>query len=439
MKEKIFFTTALAAILSSTLLAQTGQWNLGGNNLDGTQKLGSTNNFPLDFITNNTARMSLTNAGNLKFLTDQSSIQFPNPGANPKPMMFLYESGVSNTSRMVLAYSPSFPTYGLKYSPGDKLDFVSSGISVLNIDLSAKRVGMGTTLPQSKLHIFNGSSGLTPLSNSVVTIENATNNYLSLLTPSTAESGILFGNKHNADAGIIFNNAAIPQGLQFRTGSTSSTGNITRMVLTANGNLGLGKTVDPGKYKLRIDHGGVNGPIGGLDIANSDRTTDWEFFTELGLLELFGNGEFKGSFNIKDGSYNTLSDERLKTNIRPMASTLEKILQLKPISYQFKNTADDQQYNGFTAQQVMNIFPNLVVHNVNTKRNLDVYSLNYAGFGVIAIKGVQELARINEQKDAEIKSLQQQINGLQKQNDDLQKELDEIKVMLKGNQTITSL
>lgn len=424
----------LFMLLNHFSIAQTTQWKLTGNNLKGTEKLGSTNNASLDFITNNTARVSLTNTGNVRFPSDQSSIQFSNPGANPKPMLYMYESGVSNTSRMVLAYSPGFPTYGLKYSPGDKFDFVSSGVSVLEIDLATRRTGIGTTLPQSKLHVFNGSSGITPLSNSLVTIENSASNYLTLLTPSSAESGILFGNKSAADGGIVFNNTAATQGLQFRTG-----GNITKMVLTANGNLGMGKTLDPGIYKLRIDHANAHGPTAGLDIANTDRSTDWEFFTELGLLELFGNGDFKGSFNINDGSYNTISDERMKTNIQPMSSMLEKILRLKPVSYQFKNATNKQQYDGFIAQDVIKIFPSLVTHNVNEQRNLDAYTLNYSGFGVIAIKGIQELIKINEEKDTLMKNQQLQINELQKQNDNLQKQIDELKaIVLKSNQNSTS-
>jgi hypothetical protein len=40
------------------------------------------------------------------------------------------------------------------------------------------------------------------------------------------------------------------------------------------------------------------------------------------------------------------------------------------------------------------------MHTVNSERNLDVYTLNYSGFGVIAIKGIQELlAIITEQNE----------------------------------------
>src|SRR4030095_14843964 len=143
----------------STLMAQTGSWKLAGNSLNGTQKFGSTNNFSLDFITNNVKRMSLTNTGDLRINSDQTAIQFPNPGSNPKPVMFLYESGFANTSRMVFAYSPGFPNFGLQYTLGDRIDFLGGGISAMTVDLARKSVGIGTINAENfKLKVVHGNN-----------------------------------------------------------------------------------------------------------------------------------------------------------------------------------------------------------------------------------------------------------------------------------------
>jgi len=124
-------------------IAQTGQWKLAGNNLAGGEKLGSTNNSPLSFITNNKTRMLLTGAGNLNISSDQSSIQFALPGANPKPMMFMFPSGDFNTNRMVIAHSPAFSNYGLQYNDAaEKFDFLSAGSSVFNVNLNNRSVGV---------------------------------------------------------------------------------------------------------------------------------------------------------------------------------------------------------------------------------------------------------------------------------------------------------
>src|SRR4051812_9721292 len=115
MKNKTILLFSLAAILSSgSLKAQTVQnWKTNGNSLTTAGKLGTTISQDVNFISNNVSRMSLKANGNLRFNSDQSSILFPNPGANPKPMMFIYESGTVNTNRMVFAYSPQFPNFGL--------------------------------------------------------------------------------------------------------------------------------------------------------------------------------------------------------------------------------------------------------------------------------------------------------------------------------------
>jgi hypothetical protein len=42
----------------------------------------------------------------------------------------------------------------------------------------------------------------------------------------------------------------------------------------------------------------------------------------------------------------------------------------------------------------------------------DLYAMDYSGFGVIAIKGIQELIKINNAKDAKMDSLQKQIDEL---------------------------
>ena len=109
----------------------------------------------------------------------------------------------------------------------------------------------------------------------------------------------------------------------------------------------------------------------------------------------------------------SISDERLKTNIKPMSSMLGKINQLRPSVYQFKNSTDKQEYNGFIAQDVLKVFPGLVMHTVNTERNLDVYTLNYSGFGVIAIKGIQELLAIITEQNEKIAMLEKRAGKLE--------------------------
>lgn len=94
------------------------------------------------------------NAGNLNFVNGTQSIRFANPGPTPAPMMFMFQSGTTNTTRMVIAHSPGFPTWGLQYTDnGDQFDFLGAGSSRMSINLSNGNVGIGVPSPVYKLEV----------------------------------------------------------------------------------------------------------------------------------------------------------------------------------------------------------------------------------------------------------------------------------------------
>lgn len=102
-------------------------------------------------------------------------------------------------------------------------------------------VGVGTDTPEAPLHVQEGSAGaVTADARSVVIVERNDHAYLSLLTPSNTERGILFGDQNNnASGAIIYNpdNVFNPNSMQFRTG-----GGVPQMVIDDNGNVGIGTT-----------------------------------------------------------------------------------------------------------------------------------------------------------------------------------------------------
>lgn len=183
--------------------------------------------------------------------------------------------------------------------------------------------------------------------------------------------------------------------------------------LKVAGNTGIGG--DPGSYKVKIIHGTF-----GFNIENATTTDDWEFWSNSGGLSLYANGAFRGNFNPATGAYTAVSDERFKTNIQAMPSVLKKVNQLKPSTYQFKQDTPDTKHStpsyGFIAQDVMEVFPHLVTHHVDKERGIDAYTLDYSGFGVVAIKAIQELQQNISTLENRIVQLEAALEAVTKNN-----------------------
>ncbi len=403
---KLTFSAALI-VFSQFVFAQTGNWQLAGNNLTGTEKFGSTNSAALNFITNNKTRMSLTKTGNLNISSDQSSIQFANPGTNPRPMIFMFSSGTSNPNRMVIAHSPANPNWGLQYNDvEDRFDFLRGGNSIFSVNLG-----------NSTVKVTRGSSGAAAFSNAPLVIENSTDNYINLLAPDANETGILFGKpQSNVSGGLIYNNSSTTNGLQFRTN-----GNLIRMVLTNTGRLGIG-TATPAA-EAHILHGVGNDGNHGLRLQNSGNGKHWTLHTSdiNGSLWLWANGNLRGDFDNISGNYTSLSDARSKKDIEKAPDLLEKVIQLDVKKYHFlENKSTDKKYFGLIAQEVENIFPEVVYHNKMDGGNNDLYTMNYSAFGVLAIKAIQEQQQkiveqeqTNQQQQQKIISLEDRIAKLE--------------------------
>ncbi len=200
--------------------------------------------------------------------------------------------------------------------------------------------------------------------------------------------------------------------------------------LTIQGNGAVGvNTTDIGPYQLKVKHFEF-----GMDLENG-LGDDWEIVTassSSGNLNLFFNNNFRGSFNAANGLY-TSSDRRLKSDIKPFRSALAGIMQLNPTEYvHIDNIKTGKRTIGFIAQDLNEVFPEVVSHEVLTERNQDVYMVNYGLMSVITVKAMQE-------QQVQIQSLQQEntairtaLEAIQKQNTELEARLQRIEAAL-GN------
>ena len=94
------------------------------------------------------------------------------------------------------------------------------------------------------------------------------------------------------------------------------------------------------------------------------------------------------------------SDIRLKKNIEPMGSVVDRLNQLEPVLFNLiKHEEGTAKKIGFIAQEVKKIFPELVYDT-----EADRLGLNYHDYGVLSVKAIQELDETFKTQNERLKS-----------------------------------
>ena len=117
-------------------------------------------------------------------------------------------------------------------------------------------------------------------------------------------------------------------------------------------------------------------------------------------------GSLSGYIQVNTSSvtYSTTSDYRLKENIAPMIGALERVLQLKPVTYKWKVNGMDGQ--GFIAHELQAVVPDCVT---GEKDKLDANG-NPEYQGVDTSFLVATLTAAIQELSAKVQALEAQLN-----------------------------
>lgn len=96
----------------------------------------------------------------------------------------------------------------------------------------------------------------------------------------------------------------------------------------------------------------------------------------------FKNGYFQGSVYAASGFFQS-SDERLKEFFNPISVDLEKLKKLRKNYFKFKG--DDTMHIGVSAQEIKELYPEVVSETDN------IYNVDYSKLAVVALKGIDVL------------------------------------------------
>ena len=214
------------------------------------------------------------------------------------------------------------------------------------------------------------------------------------------------------DEWVLVSNGSINQGGVGDFHIVQASNGLSRFFITKSGNVAIGKDAEATVDRPLTVSGptGVAGYQGVFGIQNGSTGQGWNFDIEnqfAGDLIIYaapgtGGGSF-GRFSKSTSAYSTSSDRRLKKQIEPLTSVLERTMQLQPVSYRFNSQSDDARRSlGFVAQDVEPLFPEVVTTADKAGELTDVKSLGYAEMVPIAIGAIREL---KQEKDAEIARL----------------------------------
>jgi hypothetical protein len=307
-------------------------------------------------------------------------------------------------------------------SPGAKLD-VAGSIAV----------SPGNAQGRIRRTTVNGSFGISLQGNVADTI-NDTNPGASVVVGGGPITGDSFAGRIEITAyGNLTDSTSNIITFQRRTG-VNTTAESAR--IDANGNLTVGTTTTA---EARFFVGGTAATAASSTICrigNADYTTDTVLSVAPGVVNFDAAGTVGGRFHISSGgevriagttdqgaynlqvqgtgvwgagAYVNGSDERIKEDIAPIASGLDVIQQLNPVTYRYKEewSKDQSVQTGFIAQELLTALEGQVYVDgvVQQGGEKGYYSVAYQNIIPILTKAIQELKAELDTVKAELATL----------------------------------
>lgn len=232
------------------------------------------------------------------------------------------------------------------------------------------------------------------------------------------------------------------------------TGSNVRLAVTNGGNIGIG-TQTP-INKLTVDGGDV-GIVNGKLLFHAPTTTTGNG----GLIELTNSAMMVGgtwASNINGGDnlgttanrWNTVyatngtintSDAREKQNVQSLGYGLQQVMQMRPVTYEWKARPEQGRKIGFIAQELQTLVPEVVSdtewsrgeNNKMVSKPAEVLGVFYSDLIPVLTKAIQELSTQNDGQQQQLETLRAENAALQakvSELDALRAEVAQIKALL---------
>jgi hypothetical protein len=140
----------------------------------------------------------------------------------------------------------------------------------------------------------------------------------------------------------------------------------------------------------------------GLDDDNVMRLGGWSASANRMQLDMSGNVTFAGNVT-------GYSDARIKTDIQTIGNALEKVKQLRGVTFK-RTDSDDRSTNmGVIAQEVLAVVPEVVSQDAS-----GMYNVAYGNMAGLLIEAIKQQQTLIEQQQKQIDELKVLVHGLTK-------------------------
>jgi len=341
-------------------------------------------------------------------LLQVNTIRSKSGNSSPTFDLGINVSGVSTLGRVKVASGIVTATTGIITYYGDAQHMINVGTALTEIstdlivtgiltvtDLTADNIGVNTSITTQNISVANSTtsgsyygngSNLSGIVTSIVagsniSISGSTGRVtISAITPSTGLYNIVEDTTPQLGGNLDLNNKNITG-----IGSANITGIVTATSFSGNvtGNLtgGASQTAITNDTSSTSTHyvtfvSNVSG-----NRPQKVSSTGLTFKPSTSDLVIGGNLGVSGI--VTSANYNSISDINLKENIKPLENCLEKVSQLRGVSFDWKK--DKVSTIGLIAQEVEQVYPELVT-DIN-----GIKSLSYSNLVAVLIESIKEL------------------------------------------------
>lgn len=314
----------------------------------------------------------------------------------------IINTNVNNTERLTITNDGTGPAIIINQKGSQPIaDFQDDGTSVFYIQ-DGGNVGIGTDSPDNKLTISGGAIQLSPFDGGTTNFAMYSYNDSFFINPRTSTGG--FDNiigltmKSNGDVGIGTDQ---PSGNLHISSGTSG-----KCKLILESDTDNNEETDQGQIIFRQD-GGLdlnaifvsntedNAVANYLNIASSSATPAIVFRVDTGNDAINATERMRIDLNsiscvneVTAPSFNATSDIRLKKDISNLSNVLDDVCKLQGIEFVRTNDKCEKKKVGFIAQDVEEIFPQLV----QTDDSKEKYkSISYANTCALLVEAIKEL------------------------------------------------